>query len=546
MRVLALLALMLLPSAGWSQANLAPAPPIRTPVNDNQAANKAYVDTAFATRAPLASPALVGTPTAPTPAEGAASSQIATTQYLDRLIPWLPRVHSGLGGTSSGHQLVWGDQNWVISHDRMKQVSHDGAMAVGMSVAGTGTAGDVVGIRWRLRNQTTGAWQTFAPSVTLTGGETAAQIARKVCDAQVANAALNAGLAAFKDLVGATYVSTEAGCANQILGNVYIFTQPFDASAQESLAVAGGTPGVVTKTAHGITSGQVVFFDSVTGLSGVSVDRAYYAIVTGPNTFTLSATLGGAPIAITGSATVGMTIGTVSPIVTSSTVSVASSSLAYMADHSRPRVDGNPTFQQVRYLYGRNWQGGDIAGQHIVEVDNGQGANFFASTTVTAFDDPTSTHVDHGNMQGGYGNSVMRLGKGLNVLSGYKLCATDTYGYITACGMTIGGPATITSSSTNTTYLTLCNTSSGETCWNVQIPGSGVPGRTGNLEILLAGTGIGIAITPSGHLVRTVFSTPASSSSPCTAGEETRDANYSYLCVAANTWKRSALSGDTW
>ncbi|GBR54915.1 hypothetical protein AA106555_1859 [Neokomagataea thailandica NBRC 106555] len=38
------------------------------------------------------------------------------------------------------------------------------------------------------------------------------------------------------------------------------------------------------------------------------------------------------------------------------------------------------------------------------------------------------------------------------------------------------------------------------------------------------------------------LSTPASSSASCTAGQFTDDANYHYVCVAANTWKRVALS----
>ena len=35
---------------------------------------------------------------------------------------------------------------------------------------------------------------------------------------------------------------------------------------------------------------------------------------------------------------------------------------------------------------------------------------------------------------------------------------------------------------------------------------------------------------------------PASSTSACTAGEHAWDENYTYVCVAANTWKRAALS----
>jgi hypothetical protein len=38
------------------------------------------------------------------------------------------------------------------------------------------------------------------------------------------------------------------------------------------------------------------------------------------------------------------------------------------------------------------------------------------------------------------------------------------------------------------------------------------------------------------------LATPASSSAPCTAGQIGADAKYIYVCVAANTWKRSALS----
>jgi len=38
------------------------------------------------------------------------------------------------------------------------------------------------------------------------------------------------------------------------------------------------------------------------------------------------------------------------------------------------------------------------------------------------------------------------------------------------------------------------------------------------------------------------LATPASSSAACTAGQFTDDANYHYVCVATNTWKRVALS----
>ncbi len=57
----------------------------------------------------------------------------------------------------------------------------------------------------------------------------------------------------------------------------------------------------------------------------------------------------------------------------------------------------------------------------------------------------------------------------------------------------------------------------------------------GNLQV----NANGVFTTGSFHVN---LATPASSSAPCTAGQIGADAKYIYVCVAANTWKRSALS----
>jgi hypothetical protein len=57
----------------------------------------------------------------------------------------------------------------------------------------------------------------------------------------------------------------------------------------------------------------------------------------------------------------------------------------------------------------------------------------------------------------------------------------------------------------------------------------------GNLQV----NGTGVYTTGSFHVN---LETPASSSAPCIAGQIGADANYMYVCVAENTWKRSALS----
>lgn len=57
-----------------------------------------------------------------------------------------------------------------------------------------------------------------------------------------------------------------------------------------------------------------------------------------------------------------------------------------------------------------------------------------------------------------------------------------------------------------------------------------------------AGTSMG-AFWNDGRL-QLPLSTPSSATATCTAGQMTHDANYHYVCVATNTWKRAALS--TW
>jgi len=57
----------------------------------------------------------------------------------------------------------------------------------------------------------------------------------------------------------------------------------------------------------------------------------------------------------------------------------------------------------------------------------------------------------------------------------------------------------------------------------------------GNLQV----NANGIFTTGSFHVN---LATPSSSSAPCTAGQIGADTNYIYVCVATNTWRRSALS----
>ena len=72
---------------------------------------------------------------------------------------------------------------------------------------------------------------------------------------------------------------------------------------------------------------------------------------------------------------------------------------------------------------------------------------------------------------------------------------------------------------------------------------SGVPYITASdastLSVKTSAGGVG---NLSANTYAETLSTPASSSATCTAGQFTDDANYHYVCIAANTWKRAALS----
>ena len=52
------------------------------------------------------------------------------------------------------------------------------------------------------------------------------------------------------------------------------------------------------------------------------------------------------------------------------------------------------------------------------------------------------------------------------------------------------------------------------------------------------------AVTIAGTVIHTLSATPASASATGTVGTMSWDANYIYICTAANTWKRVAIA--TW
>lgn len=80
--------------------------------NSNKAASTAYVDLGLASTAPINNPAFTGIPTAPTPATGVNTTQIATTAFVNAtaMATVLPAQagHAGQYITTDGTNAYWG------------------------------------------------------------------------------------------------------------------------------------------------------------------------------------------------------------------------------------------------------------------------------------------------------------------------------------------------------------------------------------------------------------------------------------------------------
>lgn len=73
-------------------------------------------------------------------------------------------------------------------------------------------------------------------------------------------------------------------------------------ASQGAVTVSIATPGVVTKTAHGLTNGMQVWFETTGALpTGLTANTTYYVVNGATDTLQLSATLNGSAIATSGS-----------------------------------------------------------------------------------------------------------------------------------------------------------------------------------------------------------------------------------------------------
>jgi len=100
--------------------------------NSTQIATTAYVDTGLATKAPIASPTLTGAPKAPTPAASSNDTTLATTNYVTRAIS----NFKGAFDTAMSSTSVNAVQNKVVYAALATKPNKDGGSMTNVSLGG--------------------------------------------------------------------------------------------------------------------------------------------------------------------------------------------------------------------------------------------------------------------------------------------------------------------------------------------------------------------------------------------------------------------------
>ena len=172
-------------------------------------------------------------------------------------------------------------------------------------------------------------------------------------------------------------------------------------------------------------------------------------------------------------------------------------------------------------------------GKDVVVKFNGGGAsatvtNVFANLAPDAITAPLTGNVT-GNLTGNVTGNVTSTG-------------ASSFSNVTLSGGTINDMQIGASAAAAGTFTGVTVTGTA-TLTTVDINAGNIDGTTVGGTTPGAGTFTALETTGDHVLIQT-SQTPASASASGTAGEIAWDANYIYVCVATNTWKRAAIS--TW
>jgi hypothetical protein len=126
----------------------------------------------------------------------------------------------------------------------------------------------------------------------------------------VNDSAKNQGAGISRVLYSEGYSSSSADVKGATLGNKLALSggvldtksPTVDTTASGTFTITIATPGVITKSTHGLVNGDKVWFDTTGALpTGVSKHTVYYVVNAATNTFEVSSSLGGASINTSGS-----------------------------------------------------------------------------------------------------------------------------------------------------------------------------------------------------------------------------------------------------
>lgn len=234
-----------------------------------------------------------GKPNVPTATTGDATTLAASTKFVASAISssntpqaWSAEVHQNGGGSCTGnitstgaHQLCWSDQNIDLIADHLTTQTQDASMITYVTVGGSATPTDVVGLNWQV------ASVTYNIRYTVQSGDTTSTIASNLASCINAGGTTHctvtsgflAALLAFHDANGFGYKPTAGASGAKIA-----FDQPWASSGNSvSTSLSGGATETLTLTGGNILDngpymGTMRFVPGRTPVAGDQLGPFYF------------------------------------------------------------------------------------------------------------------------------------------------------------------------------------------------------------------------------------------------------------------------------
>ncbi len=206
------------------------------------------------------------------------------------------------------------------------------------------------------------------------------------------------------------------------------------------------------------------------------------------------------------------------------------------AQRGVPPQNPTQTTNQRELIFGLNGSSNFALGQNVMPFVTGTG-NFALGLNLLQY----ATNVSANTVIGVNACALCTSNGNTAVGSSALQAQTTSSGNNTALGASAGSTVVQTNSST---FIGVGAGQTTDGLFDCTALGYGAQCTTYQ-QVMLGDTNVTQTVfhgTMIGPGFRETLTTPANSSAACSAGDFTDDANYHYVCVSANTWKRVALS----